>query len=352
MRAGAIGDTLMVTPLVRALRLTFPDSYLGFICSSGAHDVIRHNPHLDEVLPLAHRHRPIWLSAEKRNFLRQLQEIKFDSVLALESHPDFTELACRIGATRVITYDTSRRGGNVEHAVPDPQEHSIEHHLRAGARLGVKPAGLNMEFYYPPEADDALRKRLADYGIHDNDPVVGIHAGWGSRKHHPTATRLRSWPADRFAQIIRWLVEKIGVRVVLTGSAADRPLTEFVAQSAGVSVLNLAGQLSLIEPAALIRRMGLYITVDSGPAHVAAALGTPLIALWGPGIIQATAPRAGNGPVRILYSPPPCAPCYGTPLMKSCQDNVCMKQISVAEVITTAEQMLDSHSRVGSRMRT
>ena len=104
--------------------------------------------------------------------------------------------------------------------------------------------------------------------------------------------------------------------------------------------------------AALIRRMDLYITIDSGPAHVAAALGTPLITLWGPGIIQATAPRAGNGPVRILYSPPPCAPCYGTPLMKSCQDNVCMKQISVAEVITTAEQMLDSHSRVGSRMRT
>ncbi len=342
LRAGAIGDTLMVTPLVRALRRTFPDAYLAFICSSTAYSVLRYNPHLDEVLPLAHRHLPIWLSAQKRRIVRQFQRIQLDFVLALERHPDFTELACRIRPTGVITYDTSRHGGNVSHVLPDPEEHSVETHLRVGEQLGVRPAGFDLEFQYPPQIDDALRGRLARYGIHDNDLLVGIHAGWGSGKQHPTKTRLRSWPAERFAQVIRWLVEKVGARVVLTGSTVDRPLTEFIAQLAKVSVLNTAGQLSLIELGALIRRMDMYITIDSGPAHIAAALGTPLLTLWGPGIIQATAQRAGKGPVRILYSPPLCAPCYGTPLLKLCQDNICMKQISVADVITTVEQILAS----------
>jgi ADP-heptose:LPS heptosyltransferase len=342
LRAGAIGDTLMVTPLVRALRRTFPHAYLGFVCSHAAYDVVRANPHLDEVIPLARRHVPMFLSGEKRRLVRHFQDVHPDSVLALESHPDLTELACRIGAARVITYDTTRQGSNIEHVLPEPNQHSVETHLRAGARLGVRPAGLDLEFHYPPATDDALNERLAQYGIHDSDLVVGIHAGWGNRKQHPTETRLRSWPADRFAQVIRWLVEKLGARVVLTGSRVDRPLAEFIARLANVQLLNMAGQLSLFELAALIRRMNLYLTVDSGAAHIAAALGTPLVTLWGPGIIKATAPLAGRGPVRILYSPPPCAPCYGTPLMKSCQDNICMKQISVAEVITTVEEVLAS----------
>ena len=344
LRAGAIGDTLMVTPLVRALRRTFPDAYLGFICSPAAYGVLRYNPHLDQVISIAHRHLPVWLSAEKRRIVRHFQSFQLDSVLALESHPDLTELACRIGATRLITYDTACQGGNVEHVLPEPDWHSVEAHLRAGERVGVQPAGFDLEFHYPPATDDALRERLAHYGIHEGDLVVGIHAGWGNRKQHPTKTRLRSWPAERFAQVIRWLVEKLGARVVLTGSRVDRPLTEFIARSANVQVLNMAGQLSLVELAALIRRMNLYVTVDSGAAHIAAALATPLVTLWGPGIIKATAPLAGRGPVRILYSPPPCAPCYGTLLLKLCQDNICMKQISVAEVITTVEEMLASRN--------
>ena len=71
--------------------------------------------------------------------------------------------------------------------------------------------------------------------------------------------------------------------------------------------MNLAGELSLLELAAVVRRLDLYLTVDSGPAHMAAALGTPLVALWGPGIFEQTAPVAGRGPARILYHRVPCA---------------------------------------------
>lgn len=332
IRAGAIGDTLMATPLVRALRRTYPNAHLVFLCSRTAWEVLRYNPHLDQVIPLASRHVPAWLSLEKSRLLRQLRQLNLEWVLALESHPSFLDLARRTGAPHVIAYAALPGVERFERASFDPKKHSSENHLRAAEPLGVRSSGLEMELHYPVAFDDRLQERLSRQGLKKGARLVGIHAGWGGRKHSLEQTRLRTWPSDRFAGIARWLAESARAQVVLTGSFDDRPMTEFIAQRAGIPCLNLAGELSLLELAALIRRLELYVTVDSGPAHMAAALGTPLVTLWGPGIFEQTRPLPGRGPVYILYKHVHCAPCYGTPLMKTCQDNICMKQIEVAEV--------------------
>ncbi len=340
IRAGAIGDTLMATPLLRALRQTYPNAYLASVCSGKAYDVLRFNPHLDKVFSLSHRHLPHWLSFEKQRLIQHFRPLELNSIISLETNPIFTKLSCHIGAERIITYGESNLCDNLETLDLVATEHSIETHLRAGESVGAKPAGTDMEFDYPPEIDLAVQKLLKNKGIGENDLVVGIHAGWGGRGQHPTDTRLRSWPADRFATVAGWLSESYGAKIVLTGSGTDCQLNEFIADSARVPCLNLAGQLSLLETAALIRRMNLYITIDSGPAHIAAALGTPLITLWGPGIITATAPISDKSPVKIIRSPPPCAPCYGTPLKKSCRDNICMKQIAVDDIINASQELL------------
>jgi heptosyltransferase-2 len=340
LRAGAIGDTLMATPLVRALRRTFPGAYLVFICSRSAFEILQHNPHLDRVIPLAHRHLPGWLSGEKRRVVQEMQELALDWALVLESHSSFIDLVRRARPKRLIAYGPVPEGSGFERARFDPKRHSIDNHLDAADRLGVLPAGREMDLPYPPELDEVIRRRLQGWGVHEAGGLVGIHPGWGGRKHSIEQTRLRSWPPERFAQVIQWLVKTAETRVAMTGSKADRPLTEYIARLAGVPCLNLAGELSLLELAALIRRLNLFLTVDSGPAHLAAALATPLLTLWGPGIFEQTSPQAGRGPVRILYRRVHCAPCYGTPLMKTCQDNICMKQIEVEEVIEGLRQML------------
>ncbi len=345
LRVGAIGDTLMITPLVRALRQTFANAYLVFVCSRSAYDVLRYNPHLNEVVPLAYRHLPVWLSVEKLRILRQLRSLDLDWALALESHPRFLDLVQRAGAARLFAYGALPNADGFERASFDSKCHCIENHLGVAHRLGVQPHGLEMELHYPPALDEVVQQRLARAGIQEGDCLVGVHAGWGGRKHPVHQTRLRSWPPQNFAQVIQSLVKRAGARVVLTGSSADRPLNQFIASLAAVPCVNLAGGLPLLEMAALIRRLNLYLTVDSGPAHMAAALGTPLITLWGPGIIEQTAPLAGRGPVRVLYHRVPCAPCYGTPLMNICQDNICMKQIEVGEVQSAMEEMLSSVGR-------
>jgi lipopolysaccharide heptosyltransferase II len=344
MRAGAIGDTLMATPLVRAVRRTFPEGHLVFLCSASALDVVRHNPHVDQVIPVKYRHMPAWLSSEKSQIHRALRKLDLDCALVLESHSNFLDLARGGGVRQIIAYSGDDHGHGFEPARFDPQRHSIENHLAAAAPLGVRPDGLQMELHYPPKIDGAVAARLERAGVARTDRLVGIHAGWGGRVRTPGQTRLRSWPPARFAEVIRWLLKERGARVALTGSAADGPLVRYIAREAGVPCLDLTGKLTLLELAALIRRLNAYLTVDSGPGHMAAALGANLVTLWGPAIFEQTIPISPGNPPRILYHRVACAPCYGTPLMKTCKDNICMKEIQVAEVQSALDEVLSRES--------
>jgi heptosyltransferase-2 len=347
VRIGAIGDTLMATPAVRALRRSFPHAHLGFLSSQSACEALRHNPFLDAAIPIGHWRLPAWLNKAKRQALKALQDQRIDSLLVLESDARFVDMVRGIRARRVIAYGALARQGGFEEASFNPRQHMIENHLQAARRLGAEPAGQDMDLAYPPALDATLWEKLSREGLRNSPILAGIHAGWGGRKHSLQETRLKSWPPERFAEAARWLVQKMGASIVLTGSPDDRPLNDLILKLAGVPGLNLAGRLPLLETVALLHRLDVLLTVDSGPAHMAAALGTPLVTLVGPAIIEQTAPRGTRGPIRILYHRVHCAPCYGTPLMKSCRDNMCMKKIETPEVLEAVEQVLASPKTVG-----
>lgn len=347
-RVGALGDTLMVTPVLRAVRTSFPNVYLAAMVSAGAADVLRYNPHVDRVFSLPHWRAPFWLSSTKRRLRSALRMERFDTVLALESDARFLPLLRSMEYQRVVAYGALANAGGFEQAGFDPRIHMVDNHLAAATLLGASPAGRDMEFHIPETLGTTLAQRLNALGVPNCGLIAGIHAGWGGRKHPLEVTRLKSWPPQRFADVARWLAGSVGAAVVLTGSADDYDLNELIARRSGVQCLNLAGKLSLVELAEMIRRLSVYLTVDSGPAHLAAALGTPLVTLIGPAIIEQTVPLGQPGRVRILYNRVQCAPCYGTPLMKSCRDNICMKAISSDEARLAVEQILGA-SRLAQR---
>jgi ADP-heptose:LPS heptosyltransferase len=172
-------------------------------------------------------------------------------------------------------------------------------------------------------------------GARQTPPIVGLHSGYGpvGRSKQKQDVRLRGWKLENFVDLGRDLAAR-GMSIVLTGSNEDRPAVDRIARGlpAG-SFVNAAGRLSVRGLAAAIRMMDAFVSVDSGPAHIAAAVGTPLVVLWGPGILEQTRPISLRAPVVIVRHPPPCAPCYGTPLMKTCPRNVCMESITPAEVL-------------------
>jgi ADP-heptose:LPS heptosyltransferase len=133
---------------------------------------------------------------------------------------------------------------------------------------------------------------------------------------------------------------------VFTGSAGDRELADRIAGNLPEgTVRQLAGRTTVRQLAAVIRRTTLFVSVDSGPAHVAAAVGTPLVVLWGPGILDQTRPISTRSPVRIVRHPVHCAPCYGTPLMKTCRENICMQSITPAQALAAIDDLRATSTR-------
>jgi ADP-heptose:LPS heptosyltransferase len=187
--------------------------------------------------------------------------------------------------------------------------------------------------------DEATADRILRDLLH---PLIGVHIGWGPQgRKRRQDQRLRGWSLENFSQLIRRLVAHDGVSIVLTGSPEDAADTEALCkQLANRQVRSLAGKTQVRELAAVIKRLDLLISVDSGPCHMAAALGTPLVVLWGPGRLEQTRPLSSFTPIRIVRHPVPCAPCQSTPLQKSCRRNLCMEFISPDDVFAQVQGLL------------
>jgi len=327
VRVGALGDTLMVTPAVRALRRENPQAQIDFLCSGPAGALLEHNPNITRIIRLHGRNLPYALSLEKRRLVRELGRRNYDLAILLESAPRYRELLTRAGIRAIRGFEEIPFNRN---------HHCIENYLNVA---GVKASGagdLDMELHLDPNEDAAAQRLLKDLPA----PRIGIQMGYGPRrKKKDQSLKLKGWDRESWAQLIPKLLD-IGASILMTGSVEDREEVHSIVQRLpGERVRSLAGQTSVRELAAIIRNLDLFISVDTGPAHMAAALGTPLVVLWGPAIYEQTRPRSSYAPIEILRIPVPCAPCYDTPAMKSCRENICMKRITPEAVLSAATGM-------------
>ncbi len=325
VRAGALGDTLMATPVVRALGERYPDASIDVLCSNAAKALLEFHPRVDRLFSLKWRNLPYAISLEKRRLRKQLRARDYDMAVLLERAPRYRELLDKAGIREIRSFRESPF---------DPKAHAIENNLRAA---GV-PGSTDMELVVS-ENDERKAQAFLD-GL--GRPLVGLHVGYGPRgKKRDQSVRLKGWALENFIELGEKLVAD-GASIVLTGSADDRPDVDKLA--ARVPARDLAGQTSVRELAAIIQRLDLFVSVDSGPAHMAAAVGTPLVVLWGPAILEQVRPMSSTSPVRVLRHVVPCAPCYETPLMKTCQQNICMEGITPERVLSDARALLGRRS--------
>lgn len=327
IRAGALGDTLMTTPLIRALRRRYPAAGIDFLCSALAAPLLELNPHLDELHRLRWRNLPIALSWEKRMLIHRLRRRRYDVVLLLESNPRYAVIAERVAPGRVV--------------YPKPQGRETVHYAAHCLRCAGLPESEDLAPEMHLTADDGARAEGLLAGL--PRPRIGVHCGYGprgrSRKRGQTE-RLKGWPTERFVSVCRTLTEQRAV-VVLTGSREDAPDTRQIAAALPAALhRNLAGRTSVRELAAVISRLDAMVSVDSFPAHMAATAGTPLVVLWGPGILEQCRPLSSRSPVEVLRHPVWCAPCYGTPLKEVCRDNTCMQGITSEAVVAAVTGLL------------
>jgi lipopolysaccharide heptosyltransferase II len=268
---------------------------------------------------------------------RELREEQFD--LAISAYGQMGSLCAYLsGAKRTIGY----AGEAYPHILSDPipggrhQErmHDVEYVRRLGAAAGAdtphRPA-----LALPPDAAQRAAAILVRHGIEPPDRLVLIHAGAanGGAKRWPE----RNW--SHFADAVH---ARTGAKIVLVGARADAEPAGRVVAGSAAPIISLVGATDLIELAALIQRADLVASGDSGPLHLAVALGRPLLAVYGPTDPAIYGPHHPLAPVHLHRADLPCSPCYTLSATAECPlgDPICMRLVSVETMVASAVALL------------
>jgi heptosyltransferase II len=328
-----LGDAVMSAPALARLRAAFPQAHVALLAPPRAAEVFADSPLVDEVIFYRRREEGV------RAFLNAVGELRRRRVdLAVLFQNAFeAALLARLGGARVrVGYAAQGRGFLLTHALA-PGGHQRNRHqthdyldlVRECERACLGREAVAADDPVPSlqasAAQSAAAARLlGKYKVErDSRPLVALNAG-------ATNSRAKRWPEDRFAALADRMVEALGARIVLVGAPSEREnAARVIAQMrGGGQAINLAGETDITELIGLLARCDLLVTNDTGPAHVAAALGTPTLTVFGPTNEFETAPLGARSEI-IRAEGVECARC----MHRDCPvDHRCMTRVSVGEV--------------------
>jgi heptosyltransferase-2 len=334
-----IGDVILALPVLETIRRLEPASFLAFLVIPETAPLLQNHPAVDEIFVYDKRRRGF---RELGPLVRRLRDRQFD--VALVPHRSLRSAAIARGAQipARIGFSTSAGKFWLTSTVPyNPAAHEIARDLELLRPLGMTAAGVLPRLY--PDSDDVdAVNALLGFPPQDSSaraPMIALAPGsvWATKR----------WPAEAYAELARELIRESCVPV-LVGGEADRDLCTSIASSApGNTVVNAAGRLTLLQSAELIRRCVLTVSNDSAPMHLAVAMRTPVVALFG-----ATVPRYGfapQGTQDVVIETPglSCRPCsihggHRCPI----RTFDCMVRITPDQVLSSIRRILHgAHSR-------
>jgi heptosyltransferase I len=336
----AAGDILLCLPAVQALRRHAPQTRVTWLVEEAFADLLRGQPEVDQVaaIPLrawkALAYKP-WhwgaLLRRWREFRRELGRERFD--LCLDLHGAFrgSLLAALVPCDRRLAIKTRRakRWRLVLRAerVPQAGPHLVDRGLTVMAALGADPRG-PWDAYRVSEADGDVAEGLLrghDFGC--DGPLVALAPA--------TSEPSKCWPQERFALLARRLHDDHRARIVLVGGPGDVALCQRIIAAAGIPALSVAGQTTWPQLAGLLQRCATLVSGDTGPMHLAAAVGRPVVALFGPTVPEVSGPL-GEGHV-IVQTALPCRPCNPR---RACPEVACMAGTTVDQVAAAVAGVL------------
>jgi predicted lipopolysaccharide heptosyltransferase III len=330
-----LGDVLLSTPVVASLRAAFPGAFLSMLVNPGTEAMITDNPHLDEVLVLQRSASPL----RQLHFGLALRRHRFDLVIDLTDADRAAILSRITGAPIRVGFNREGRwrGRLYTHVVPVQRQPipMIRQHLMALDTLGMPIVQSRPLLWVRPDDETAAEAALGEIEIGPGERFVAVHPGarWW----------FKSWPSERFAGLIDYVQGKLGVKVALLGGDQDRGIAEAILGQLGTDGRSLVGRLGLLGLAALLRRATLFVGNDNGPMHIAAAMGTPVIGLFGPSDPRVWGP-VGEGHA-VIYKGVDCQGCFPGGCERG--EANCMRLIEIHEVIPLVEEQLARKGMVG-----
>ena len=351
IQLSAIGDTILAIPTIRAIRNRFPNAHLVMVASSINLQYLEGCPYIDQHIPC--RLEEVMKSPWKLiGFIRELRHQKFDWVIDFEHWAKFSALiAYGSGAPRRIGFRSVGQHRHylftdvVEHV---PGQHEVVNFLKIAGLLECPIRETYLEVWLNKDDSDWVKEFFNEMGIDPNRPVIAIHPEAG-RRDEPR----RRFPKDRLVSVADALVERYSAQIILTGAPSEIELSQQIASQTQSPCVVAAGKTQINQLAALFANVDLVICGNCGPMHLAAAAGTPVIALHGPTNPSQWAPW-GHGHT-ILHVDVPCSPCLNLGFEYGCSalsdgTSPCMHTIQVDEVLKAVERYLVNGRRKGERL--
>lgn len=281
-----VGDVLLTVPTIRAIKETLPDSQIVVLVNKGTEDMLVENPIINEVITYDRKIKKLQLLKMIKNeleFIKQLRSKSFDMVVDLTSGDRPAIYSFLSGARYRIAYNPEGRGFLGKSFVYthlgkrlEERNHIISQNLHLVRQFGMNTDDLTVNIFFSDEDRQFVDRILSKSGVSSLDPMIQIH---------PTSRWLfKCWKDEYTAEIIDYCENSLGIRTVIT-SAPDKCEMDRVKNILGrirSSTVDLSGELTLKQLAALSNRTSLFFGVDSAPMHIAAAVGTPVVALFGP----------------------------------------------------------------------
>jgi lipopolysaccharide heptosyltransferase II len=364
IRPDHLGDLLFTTPTLRLLREAFPQARITCLVGPWSKAVIENNPHIDEIALCPF---PGFTRQKKRSIIepyvtllqyaRQLRQKDFDLAIILRfDHwwgallAYLARIPCRVG------YDVAEVRPFLTDTVPYLSgRHEVEQNLGlvkqvAGRRSQVtgrksqvadrRPQTTNwpLEFYLTAEDEGFAEDYLTGHGIGDGDLLIGIHPGAGAL--------VKLWRNEAWAQVTDTLAQQYGAKVILTGSAEESPLCRAIADKMTTKPIVAAEETNLGGLAAIMARCQLVLGVDSGPLHLAVAMGTPTVHLFGPVDSHAFGPWGDPARHITVTSDMDCIPCNRLDYAPAeLYQHPCVRNITVEQVLGACRRRPDQDFR-------
>jgi lipopolysaccharide heptosyltransferase II len=330
IRTAYIGDVIMTLPMLKPLKDRFPNASIVFLTSSGGREIVLDNPYVDDILV----YEPFWFYnssfLDYFKFLGQLRKRRFD--LAIEARADIRDILFLVfpsRSKRKLSYSVGGGGCFLSHVVPfEKVKHKVEYHLDLARFLECDTSILNWGVYTTKAEKEEIEQLLAHSGI--SSPFICVHPG--SRLH------LKRWPLDRCASLYDRIIEETGLPLVVLGARSEIEIVKEVAALMKNRPVVLAGRTSIRQLYGVIARAQLLVCNDSAPMHMAAAAGTPTVAIFGPSKSIETGPYGNR--FKVVENDFECRMHCDESVCSHRPYHECMQSIGPEEVYAAVKEIL------------
>jgi len=344
-----IGDVLFTTPVIRAIKEKYGNSFIGYWCNRRVRPLLEASPKINKLFDLNRGdlkkiYQESFFSGlgETLKLGREIKKGNFDICFDFSLDYRYSLFAKIIGIRKRIGFNYKGRGRFLTDKIDlegYSAKHVVEYYLGLLRFLGIETEDKSLDLAVSSAAQTKAQDLLSSKGIERGDLLVGIAPGaggsWGKDASY------KHWPPLKFAQVADKLMDKFKVKVVILGDETEQPISDVIINSMRQKPIDLTGKIKLEILPAIIKSLNLLLSNDGGPMHMAVALGIKTVSVFGPVNELVYGPYPDSRNHVVLKWDMECRPCYKNFRLPVCdKDKECLRQVSADVVFDAAAKLL------------